>query len=296
MKDNQLLSEDKFWGVVGHLASLQHEIDVDQTCNEFSLSFAQLKSFIELLRSANYKIELESQGRKLLPPKKGEKFDPNFSLVDWLEFQAHYPAFSPLDIFDHTPDSNSLTLCDGQEHSISNLLVSIEKAIAQSFVIDFESNNESSAMTRILARRVVYLDGVLCIVGERTSNKSLAYFECESIEKIQVREERQEPLFSLSEVEEFISSMRSMGDHSERLVLKIFSFTKFQMNLEHQFFENPCTFNNSSGDMIWAATVEPNDKIFDWIISLGSDVEIFESSHFKRKFLKYCESKLKQLA
>lgn len=296
MKDNQLLSEEKFWGVVGHLASLQTEIDVDQACSEFSLSFAQLESFIELLRSANYEIELESQGRKLLPPKKVEKFHPNFSLVDWLEFQAHYPAFSPLDIFDHTPHSNNLMLCDTQEHLTSNLLALVEEAITQSFVIDLESTNKNRVMTRILARRVVYLDGVLCIVGERASNKSLVYFECESIEKIQVREEKQEPLFSLSEVEEFISSMRSMGDHSERLVLKIFSFTKFQLNLEHQFFEKPCTFNNSSGDIIWAATVEPNEKIFDWIISLGNDVEIFESSHFKRKFLKYCESKLKQLA
>jgi hypothetical protein len=55
-------------------------------------------------------------------------------------------------------------------------------------------------------------------------------------------------------------------------------------------------FANPEGENIWAATIEPSNAIFEWIMELGSDVEILSPNTFKEKYLKYCEEKIDKIA
>lgn len=287
MKNNQLLSEDKFWGVVNFLGKLESEVDARIPCSELALSLDQLKSFLNLFKSAGHEITLTEQDGRLHPPKAKAQFNADFDLVDWLEFQAHYPALSPMDIFEHTSLKEEL----GDED-----ITILERTIVESVSVHLTIRSNISKELVVLPRKIVYVDEELCLVGERISDQSLVCINCDEIENIQSSEDYRESNFSQSEVHNFVSSMRSLGESSVRLVLKIFSYDKFQMNLEHQFFENPCVFTNHSGELIWAATVEPNNNIYEWLISLGGQVEIFESHEFKQNFLNYCETKLKKLA
>ncbi len=100
----------------------------------------------------------------------------------------------------------------------------------------------------------------------------------------------------MREIEDFISGLRAVGENELRLVLKIYSQTKFETNVKRQHFANQCMVTNPMGDFIWAASIEPSDEVYEWIESLGPDVEILDPISFKKGFLEYCEAKLKKLA
>ena len=51
-----------------------------------------------------------------------------------------------------------------------------------------------------------------------------------------------------------------------------------------------------NGDLIWAAYVEPCEDLFEWLLSLGSNVDILDPGRFKDEFLSYCEEKLRKIA
>ena len=100
----------------------------------------------------------------------------------------------------------------------------------------------------------------------------------------------------MREIDDFISGLRAIGENEIRLVLKICSKARFDANVKRQHFANQCMVTNPMGDFIWAASIEPSDGIYEWVESLGSDVEILDPMSFKKGFLEYCEAKLKKLA
>jgi hypothetical protein len=87
-----------------------------------------------------------------------------------------------------------------------------------------------------------------------------------------------------------------MNEKETRLVLKIHHPGSVNLFPDHHFLGKPAMVTNGNGDLIWAAYVEPCEALFDWVASLGEDVEILDPTNFKEEFLSYCEEKLRKVA
>ena len=329
MSHDSILNQKKFWEVLKYLSKLEVKTSWKEACAELGLTSKQLNSFLVFLREVNYifEVEFETSGSEgfLTPPSSRPKIDMQFSLIEWLEFQAHFPylenckdapfhediemkleefeneyqsfdLFSPLDVFEHSQQT-LFDVSNSQKVNENMILAEVERAVIgeECLRLEYKHNSEARVL-RAFPRKIVYLEEHLCLICENTSDHTLMQIQISALSSASKEDKKWNPLFSRLEVDDFVSSMRKMAEFSTRLILKIKSYEKFQLNLGHQFFENPCVFTNGEGDIIWAATIEPNIKIFQWLESLGAEVEILESSHFKRKYLNYCENKLKKLA
>ena len=327
MSYSSVLKQEKFWQVLKYLSDLTAKKSWDEVCGDLSITTKQLNSFLVFFKEVNFVFKIDGDESKetfLIPPEETPKIEMNFSLLEWLEFQAHFSyleeassepfhdefqmkmeefeneykafdLFSPLDVFEHS-QGTVLEILNEESILQQEVLSSIEKSILGEEVISLSFHNKNEREIAVFPRKIVYLDGSLSLVCENIFDNTLMQIEIRSISSTHPEDEQWQPVFTQSEMDDFVSSMRKMSDYATRLVLKIKSYERFQLNLGHQFFENPCVFTNGTGDIIWAATIEPNEKIFDWLASLGQDVEILESTDFKRKYLEYCESRLKKLA
>lgn len=324
MSYSSVLKQEKFWQVLKTLSKLEGKHKWEDVCLELSLTSKQLNSFLVFLREVDFVFELDKSEQFITAPADKPKVDLQFSLLEWLEFQAHFPylekakgepfhdefemkmedfeneykslnLFSPLDVFEHS-NQHDFQVYDEEKQIKQLVLDEIEKSVIRENVVGLEFEHKSFQSLKVFPRKIVYLDEKLSLICENISDHTLMQIELNEISRVEVEDDDWDPVLSKKELDDFVASIRKMSDFATRLILKIKSYEKFQLNLGHQFFENPCVFTNGSGDIIWAATIEPNQKIYEWLLSLGQDVEILESSKFKRKYLEYCESHLKKLA
>jgi hypothetical protein len=322
MKSSSILDQEKFWEIVEYLVELDHTKDFKAICLDLSITNRQLNSFINFLREVDYQLETAQteNGKDVIPPEKDSTVKVEFSLLEWLEFQAHFPVigtmegkpfhksiknkleqlesehnnhdlFSPLPTLESILDSGKLELIPSR---FSNGVIEfIEESIIDKKAIQLESENKNY---KVFPRKIVFVDGDLLLIAEGSADGCLISIDIKSIINVHEEDISWKENFSKFEVNDFIKSFRSMDENTVRLVLKIFSRERFNLNLSHHFFENPCMFSNASGDYIWAATIEPNEELYEWLCELGSSIEILDPTSFKVEFLKYCENKLKKLA
>ncbi len=104
------------------------------------------------------------------------------------------------------------------------------------------------------------------------------------------------PRVSSFEVDELIAAIRSMNEKETRLILKIHDPQSLNLFPDHHFLGKPCMITNPSGDLIWAAYVEPCDDLYEWLLTLGKNVEILDPGNFKDHYLAYCSQKLRKVA
>ena len=326
MRDSSILNQKKFWDIVKYLVDLDQKKSANQICDELDISSGQLNSFIHFLKEVDCQLEttFNKETLEVAPAQELPKINLEFTLLEWLQFQAHFPAISsqenkpfhgaikekflkvekdyqkndmylPLQTIDKLyHESNGLRLVGEVDSKTKNKHVEqIEKAILSKSVLNVWLNEKE---IKIYPRKILYFEGDFNLFGEGVSDSSLMNINISKIKEIEEVEDNWKEVFSQMELDDFVSSLRSMTDATSRLVLKIYSYENFNLNLDYQFFENPCVFSNADGEHIWAATIEQNDKIFEWLYQLGADVEILDPKDFKREFLKYCENKLKKLA
>jgi len=184
-----------------------------------------------------------------------------------------------------------------------NLFENLKKKIdydicyRQAIKINFFNNKECV----IFPHRLVYLDGVLCVIGESTNDKILVYFSLEDIKRVEDFQINYEPNLSQIEVNEFIGNLRVINGKEERLILKVFSQFQAELLPSYHFLGNPFVTSNTEGDMIWAATIEMSDDIFQWLYSMKERVEVLDPGHVRKDFAHFCElknenSKLKKVS
>ena len=175
----------------------------------------------------------------------------------------------------------------------NEIVAFIEESILEKDILNIQLQDKNFLIN---PRKIVFLDGELSLVAEGLNDKCLLNISIESI--TQVHEENIEwtPQFSKLEIEDFISSLRAISENEVRLVLKIYNREYFDNGVSHHYFGRPCMFTNPDGDFIWAASIEPNEDIYEWLSQLGTDIEILDPIDFKKDFLNYCEGKLKKLA
>ena len=130
-------------------------------------------------------------------------------------------------------------------------------------------------------RMLIYLDGLLSVVGEDSGHRCLAALPLDEIPECRPGDKAPKANFSRTEVEDFVYGMRLIEDSEERLVLKIADPSGVNLRPPHHFLGSPYMTSGSEGDLLWAASVEVNEELIDWLRGMGDSIEVLDPSHVR---------------
>lgn len=325
-QSNDMLADESFWKVVKYLTELKEKTNLEKIQDDLSINQAQLYSYLNFLKDVGMPVDIyeTSEERLLEVAYPSQKIDVQFSLFEWLAFQASFPAISQAQdepFFESL--KNKLTALEEQhkKHDLfraiqtlsskmnsykpqvvpndnivhSEIISFLEEAIIEKEVVNIKLK-ENQASQKIYPRKIVFLDSKLTLVCEGIEDKCLLNISVDTISSAYDAELSWSPQFSAIEIDDFIASIRAITENELRVVLKVFSRDKFNTDLKHHHFGNQCMFTNPEGDHIWAASIEPNEEFYAWLSELGNDIEILDPISLKKDLLKYCEEKLKKIA
>lgn len=305
MSEQQLILNDTFWKFLVSLEEMKEKKDKSVFCSTLNIDEETLNEFVEFLNRMEIMCSCDDQ--YVYPLKEKCRIKMEFSLVEWLALQAsvgseeqksptHYyqrivqnkvsvaqKAFEQFNLFKR-PDNVKIHLKD-----LENLKKRIDYDISYQKAIKLHFFNSKECV--IFPHRLVFLDGVLCVVGESVNDKVLLYFGVEDIKSVEEFSVEYKPNLSQIEVNEFICHLRLINGKEERLVLKVYSQYEADLLPSYHFLGNPFVTSNTEGDMIWAATIEMCDDVFQWLYSMKDRVEVLDPGHIRKEFAHYCELK-----
>lgn len=335
MISHKWFDDPHFWNALKALEVLSEEIDAKDFCQLHELAERDLVKAVYFLHLLQCKFQVRKEGDRavLVPPKKLPRVRFEFLLSEWLAFQAHFPLLEKnsskvyhsllankiadveqqhqsLDLFEAlsslsvNEDSEEkpwsgleIDLNSGLSEALKNLphtMAIIEYCILNKLLVLLEF--EDGRKVQIFPHRLVHLDGRLHIVGEETNDSCILYFSAESVTQIEPIEETYQPQIGEKELGDFISGMRSVSENSVRLILKIPPHLELDLNPIHHYLENPVLITNPRNEMIWAATLEPCEDLYNWLYQLGDQVEILDPDSFIEEFRHYCSERLNKAA
>ncbi len=314
---------NQFWTILKSIDELTEMTELESFLSEFSgkdFNCELIYDVLQFLSDHNYPVQIEEvDGEKfLIPNSKKEKIQFSLSFSEWIAMQAHMPllntykehdfsksvhkAFADINAkypaFDINCDNESneeLSFCF--KESLSDLLLKYVNHIEEAF------NTESLLLVtvgkktyEIHPHKLIMLEGDLSLVGEETNDRCLVSYPLDEVSKIKLNKISDYTAnYSRFEVNEFIMAIRAVSGREERLVLKIDQNNPVNLNPAYQFLGHPYMTANSEGDFIWAASVEISSPLYDWLISMGENIEILDPAGVRSEFQKYREIKLKDL-
>jgi predicted DNA-binding transcriptional regulator YafY len=189
-----------------------------------------------------------------------------------------------LEAWDHHVDEDQLELMKKLDHAAK------EKGLVH-------LSTQHEKIYNVYPCKVLHLEGKLSLIAEDAQDHCLIVIPVSEVREMSdIKTSGKPPKVSPFEVDEFIAAIRSMNEKEARLILKINNPTSVNLFPNYHFLGKPCMITNPNGDLIWAAYVEPGEDLFEWILSLGSHVEVLDPQKFKDDFLIYCEEKLRKVA
>jgi hypothetical protein len=306
MSEMQLILNDTFWKFLVSFEELKEKKDKFLFCASLNIEEDTLKQFQEFLSHLDIICKVDEL--YIHPLKEQCRIKMEFSLSEWLALQACFfqadskvidknyyqkivqdkmlltqKAFEQFNLY-RKPIEISVKMGD-----VENLKKKIDFVISYRKSISIQFLNDK--ICSMLPHRMVYLDGILCVVGESISDKTLVYFGVEDIKEINQLALEYGPNLSQIEINEFIGHLRLINGKEERLVLKIYSQYEADLLPSHHYLGNPFVTSNSEGEMIWAATIEICDDLFQWLYSLKEKAEVLDPGHVRKEFAHYCEIK-----
>lgn len=307
MSEQQLILNDTFWKFLVSLEELKEKKDKALFCSSLGMDEEMLGEFQVFLN--RFDVMFERDDFYIYPLKAKCRIKMEFSLSEWLALQASFQSLnseqSSFKYYYQRIVQNKMLLAqksfeqfnlykkpaDVKVHlsEFENLKKKIDYNICNQQTINIHFFNNKECL--IYPHRLVFLDGVLCIIGESTLDKTLAYFGVEDIKGIEGIDQVYEPNLGQIEVSEFICHLRLIHGKEERLVLKVYSQYEADLLPSHHFLGNPFVTSNTEGDMIWAATIEMCDDVYQWLYSMKDRVEVLDPGHVRKEFSHYCELK-----
>ena len=302
MSDQQYILEDSFWKFLVSLEDLKERKKMILFCSSLSIDEATLEKYCDFL--TRFKVVVMKDEHYIYPLNEQSIIKMEFSLSEWLALQASIPKDNNAFYFQQIIQ-NKMSMAQNahaqfslfkkpEEQIISgsfveNLIMKIDCNIAarNSLKIKFFADKECS----IFPHRLVFVEGILCIIGENIADKMLVYFGVEDIHDIENITTEYQPNLSQIEVNEFIDHLRLINGKDERLVLKFYSQDQSELLPKYHFLGNPFVTTSAEGDLIWAATLEICDDIYNWLYKMRDKVEVLDPGHIRKEFSHYCELK-----
>ena len=309
------ITDNSFWKRLYALSKLAEPKTASKLAHEFGVEEEQIKS--DIMNAADYglKMKFEQIGHDFWVIPSDEQtpgVDVQLSAFEWSHLnhfftmalqRSEFAEFHHLLLqlkqqsenlteFDQLTSSNaiSLELNPFKERTIQR----IEEGIVTKSLVQIHFADSKKKV--IYPIRIVHLEGELSLVGEDSHDHCLFVMNLSEMTRVSVMAQSYIPQVTPFELEEFISAIRNMNEKETRLILKIHDPESVNLFPNYHFLGKPCMITNPSGDLIWAAYVEPCADLYDWLIELGNKVEILDPVQFKAEYLGYCEEKLSKIA
>jgi len=316
MTHKSVIFKQKFWTMLKFIEGLNSSYPLDEFMQEVEADEELLRQFISFTSSLDFDVTIKTlDGVKfLMPPTKTPSVQFELSFAEWLAFQAHFPKLAEesneafhntfaekmsevekehptLDLFKAIEEEeleNQISEIPGADKELVDI---IQTCLKDKYLLEVKLKDQRSI--DVYCHRLVYLDGGLSLVGEESNDRCLIYFNVDEISSAKISlENGYQHNFSAMEINDFIVAIRAVTGQEERLVLKIRSQEDLDLKPEYHFLGNPYVTSNMRGDLIWAASVEVSEELFEWLLSIKAHVEILDPTSFKEEFLSYCEQKL----
>jgi hypothetical protein len=169
-------------------------------------------------------------------------------------------------------------------------LSDINESVVTGELLILKTGEESRV--EVYPHKIVFLDGVLSLIGEDTNDRCMVCIDFDNIESsLKVSDHHYKVNFTAQEVDDFIMAIRSITGNEERLVLRVSAPEKVNLKPQFHFLGSPYVTTNTEGEFIWAASVEVSEELFKWIESIKDEVEILDPQEVKEQFESYLQDK-----
>lgn len=183
---------------------------------------------------------------------------------------------------------------EGMDHEDQVLIKKIEEAAHEKTHIQVKAKDGKSYS--MFPCKIVHIEGDLSLIAEDSQDRCLMIMSIKDVASIEHMPSSRTSRVTPFEIDEFIAAIRAMNEKETRLILKIHDSQSLNLFPNHHFLGKPCMITNPNGDLIWAAYVEPCEALYEWLSSLGKNVEILDPIKFKEEYLSYCEEKVRKIA
>lgn len=285
MPQKEIILEESFWKFLVLLEELKEPEELTSFSSSLSIPKEKIELYCKYL--TQFRIEVQMDKKFIYPLKNPTKIKIEFTLLEWFAFQSAFAKNHKDDpvayiLQKKLEDMNGKKIATTLHEKI-NYNIMCRKIIK----IKFHSHGECS----LFPHRMVFLDGVLSLIGESVEDKSLVYFDINEISKLENVDTPYLPNLSQIEINDFVEQVRLINGKEERLVLKIYDHGDEEFLPEYHLLGNPFVTTSTEGDLIWAATIELCDDIFAWLYKMRDRVEVLDPGHVKEEFSEYCELK-----
>lgn len=311
-----LAGHSGFWDAVKYLEKQSGKtIDVDKISRESGVGHRDLYAMIDLMREFGCRFKILGKTRKVF--KDSENNFPYLGAVETIQLILSHVIHVDSEQAKNFKEATDKVfqspeyryLCRFVEklsdeffgirnnilsfHKTEETALTLERAIVHRNPIKILCKDQREF--RLLPFKLMMLDGDMTLIGENIILGEACDISLSQISYVEEKTYTYKPLLTKIELEDYIHSLRSIKETEVRLILKVDSSVKWEESLPYQHFGNPCMIKKGKEHMIWAASVEPSEEIFEWINQMGNGVEIIDPSAFKRIYLRYCEDRLLRL-
>ncbi len=310
--------ENKYWKLITTIDSLNQDVSFSELITHLGLQYTvgDIEEVVSFLKKFGHPIKIEQKSKDawIILTGKKPQFSMNLSLSEWLAIQAHFPlldenkgkaiyntvaqCFDRLEkkypgadfynYMDH--EKNMKTTIREIGHDKDQLLKAINEACLKDEQVTLQTKDQRKMDVHI--HKLVYIDGVLSIIGEDINDRCLTCIDINEIEAYSIDyTTHYRPNFASAEVDDFISAVRSISGNEQRLVMKIPSPEKVNLRPEFHFLGNPYVTTNIEGEFIWAASVEVSQELYKWLSTIYSEIQIIDPKEVRDGLENFMEQK-----
>lgn len=294
MQDQSPGMKIDFYRFLESVESLESKQQLNQFFLVHGLSFEYFMDYVKILDELG--IDLQYDQDFIYPLKNGHQIKIELSISEWYAIESllrlkEVPRYKLHEIESKITQltlSRSRKIIGESLELPQKILHTIERAIAGKNILELTLNSQHTCY--LVGHRLTYIDNELCVIGEEVKEHTLLYFSLADVVKVKLAEASHDCQLTQLEINDFINHVRLIGENEERLVLKVFSsHVHIDLSPRYHYLSNPFVTNNPEGDFIWAATIEINEALFEWLYSIKDHIEILDPSKIRKDFYRYCE-------
>lgn len=190
----------------------------------------------------------------------------------------------------HTPSSLSLNQWFENLRALENfdseiIISEIDKVIESRSFVNINTSNESF---NVIVHKVLETKSGKSLLAENLDQGFLFEIKLRDIKKMNVDDHKKvDSHFNLFDIKRFEQSLHEIESEQVRLVLKIKQLSNFKTESFYQNFGRPYVTSNGDGDIIWAADVNADEQLFEWLSRWGDEIEIIDPLYIKMDYQQY---------
>ncbi len=306
MSDLKVYLKEGFFKFLVSIEELKEKKDLHIFINSVGITSDDLKEFREYLRG--FDIIVECDDVDIYPLRERPTIHLDLNVSEWMAMQSIFSQNKEFSSYSHKLVKNkieeiqriheafNLNRAQNQKFSTPNCdfkttnnLKILEAAIIKKEICSLTFMNTHQC--DVIPLRITYLDGIMCLIAENKNDRSLSYFAISDLSQVKKINGECDTHIGQLEVNEFIGHLRIINGNEERLILKLYNPGEVDLLPKYHHLHNPFVTSNSEGDMIWAASIEMCEDVYEWLYSMKDFVEVLDPGHIRKEFAQFCMQK-----